>query len=141
MSVLPKLVNMWQKKVHVSSSMTKKDGQFSAFIGRWQPLHEGHKALFQQVLDAGGNVLIMIRDVQPDEKNPYTAAEVYVHISDFYTDLIKAGRVKVMKIPDVCSVDFGRGVGYDIVEWIPPAEIGEISATKIRESLRNERTS
>lgn len=46
-----------------------------------------------------------------------------------------------MKIPDVCSVDFGRGVGYDIVEWIPPAEIGEISATKIRESLKNERTS
>ncbi len=129
---------MWQKKVHVNSSMTKKEGQFSAFIGRWQPLHDGHKALFQQKLDEGGNVLIMIRDVQRDEKNPYTAAEVYVTISDFYTDLIKAGRVKVMKIPDVCSVDFGRGVGYDIVEWIPPAEIGEISATKIRESLKNE---
>lgn len=118
--------------------MTKKEGQFSAFIGRWQPLHDGHKALFQQVLDSGGNVLIMIRDVHPDEKNPYTAAEVYVNISDFYTDLIKAGRVKVMKIPDVCSVDFGRGVGYDIVEWIPPAEIGEISATKIRENMKNE---
>jgi len=129
---------MWQKKVHVNSSMTKKEGQFSAFIGRWQPLHDGHKALFQQVLDSGGNVLIMIRDVHPDEKNPYTAAEVYVNISDFYTDLIKAGRVKVMKIPDVCSVDFGRGVGYDIVEWIPPAEIGEISATKIRENMKNE---
>ena len=67
---------MWQKKVHVNSSMTKKEGQFSAFIGRWQPLHDGHKALFQQKLDEGGNVLIMIRDVQPDEKNPYTAAEV-----------------------------------------------------------------
>jgi len=127
---------MWEKKIHVKSSMTRKDGQFSAFIGRWQPLHDGHKALFQQVLDDGGNVLILIRDVQPDEKNPYTAAEVFVNISDFYTELIKAGRVKVMKMPDICSVDFGRGVGYDIVEWIPPAEIGEISATKIRESLK-----
>lgn len=129
---------MWQKKVHINSSMTKKDGQFSTFIGRWQPLHEGHKQLFQQVLDEGGNVLIMIRDIQPDEKNPYTAAEVYVTISDFYTNLIKAGRVKVMKIPDICSVDFGRGVGYDIVEWIPPAEIAEISATKVREQLKKE---
>jgi nicotinamide mononucleotide adenylyltransferase len=129
---------MWEKKVHISSSMTKKDGQFSAFIGRWQPLHEGHKQLFQQVLDAGGNVLIMIRDIKPDEKNPYTAAEVYVTISDFYTDLIKEGRVKVMKIPDICSVDFGRGVGYDIVEWLPPAEIAEISATKVREQLKQE---
>jgi nicotinamide mononucleotide adenylyltransferase len=116
--------------------MTRKEGQFSAFIGRWQPLHDGHKALFQQVLDDGGNVLILIRDVQPDDKNPYTASEVYVNISDFYAELIQAGRLKVMKMPDICSVDFGRGVGYDIVEWIPPAEIGEISATKIRESLK-----
>lgn len=127
---------MWHKKVHVKSSMTPKEGQFSAFVGRWQPLHEGHKQLFQQVLDEGGNVLIMIRDVQPDEKNPYTASEVYVTITDYYTDLIKLGRVKVMKIPDICSIEFGRGVGYDIVEWIPPAEIAEISATKIRESLK-----
>jgi cytidyltransferase-like protein len=118
--------------------MAKKEGRFSAFIGRWQPLHEGHKQLFQQVLDEGGNVLIMIRDIQPDEKNPYTAAEVYVTISDFYTDLIKAGRVKVMKIPDISSVDFGRGVGYDIVEWIPPTEVAEISATKVREQLKKE---
>jgi cytidyltransferase-like protein len=129
---------MWEKKVHVSSSMAKKEGRFSAFIGRWQPLHEGHKQLFQQVLDEGGNVLIMIRDIQPDEKNPYTAAEVYVTISDFYIDLIKAGRVKVMKIPDISSVDFGRGVGYDIVEWIPPSEVAEISATKVREQLKKE---
>jgi hypothetical protein len=41
-----------------------------------------------------------------------------------------------MKIPDIKAICFGRGVGYDIVEWIPPAEIAEISATKIRESLK-----
>jgi len=126
----------WSKIVHVKSAMIKKENQFSAFVGRFQPLHDGHKALFQQVLDDGGNVLIMIRDVEPDEKNPYTATEVFSNIHDFYSDLVQAGRVKIMKIPDICSVEFGRGVGYDIVEWIPPAEIGEISATKIRESLK-----
>jgi hypothetical protein len=29
-------------------------------------------------------------------------------------------------------------VGYDIIEHIPPTEIGEISATKIREELKKE---
>ena len=43
-----------------------------------------------------------------------------------------------MIIPDICSVEFGRGVGYDIIEHIPPTEVGEISATKIREQMRKE---
>jgi hypothetical protein len=42
----------------------------------------------------------------------------------------------VIIIPDICSVDFGRGVGYDVSEWIPPKEIAEISATKIRENAK-----
>ena len=37
----------------------------------------------------------------------------------------------------VCSVEFGRGVGYDIIEHVPPAQVGEISATKIREEMRH----
>jgi hypothetical protein len=53
-------------------------------------------------------------------------------------DLIEADRVKVMIIPDVESVNFGRGVGYDIIEHEPPTEVKEISATKIREQLRVE---
>lgn len=129
---------MWQKKVHVESSMPPKEGRFSLFIGRWQPLHEGHKALFQQVLDAGGRVCIAIRDVEADEKNPFNSSEVFANIYDQYLDLIMEGRVKVIKIPDISSVEFGRGVGYDIVEWIPPSEIAEISATKIREKMKND---
>ena len=124
---------MWEKKIHVASSMQPKKSQFSCFIGRWQILHEGHKQLFQQVLDIGGNVLIMIRDVEPDERNPLTATEVFSNLHDYYKDLIKEGRIKIIKIPDIDSINFGRGVGYDIVEWIPPQEIAEISATKIRE--------
>ena len=130
--------NNWEKQVHIHSSMERKKGQFSVFIGRWQPLHDGHKQLFQQVLDDGGNVLILIRDMPPNEKNPFTATQVHLNIFYFYLDFIKVGRVKVMTIPDICSVDFGRGVGYDIVEWIPPAEVANISATKVREQLRQE---
>jgi hypothetical protein len=52
--------------------------------------------------------------------------------------LVGQERVKVMVIPDIESVNFGRGVGYDIIEHIPPQEVGEISATKIREQLKEE---
>jgi hypothetical protein len=53
---------------------------------------------------------------------------------------VNSGKVKVIIIPDICSVEFGRGVGYDIIERIPPQEIAEISATKIREKLKNAST-
>ena len=125
----------WSKKVHVESSMERKKGQFSLFIGRWQPLHDGHKALFQQVLDEGGNVCIGIRDGEVNQKNPYSSIEVMGNIMNHYEDLINEGRVKVFILPDICSIEFGRGVGYDIIERIPPEEIGQISATKIRENL------
>jgi cytidyltransferase-like protein len=114
--------------------MERKKGQFSLFVGRWQPLHSGHKALFQQVLDEGGNVCIGIRDTEVDSKNPYTPLEVMRNIMNEYEQLIAEGRVRVMVLPDICSVEFGRGVGYDIIERIPPQEIAEISATKIREN-------
>jgi adenylylsulfate kinase len=130
--------NNWSKKVHVESSMPKKEGQWHLFIGRWQPLHDGHKQMFQQVLDEGGNVCIAIRDGEVDEKNPYTIVEVYKNIAKQYADNINLMKnVKVIIIPDVCSVNFGRGVGYDIVEHIPPTEVAQISATKIREQMKN----
>jgi len=125
----------WSKKIHVQSSLPAKEGQHAMFIGRWQPLHDGHKGLFQQAMDEGKHVLICIRDIAPDEKNPFTAQQVLENITSVYEN---EPRVKVMVIPDICSVEFGRGVGYDIIEHIPPTEIGEISATKIREQLRAE---
>ena len=125
----------WTKKVHVPSSLTRKERQHAMFIGRWQPLHDGHKGLFQQAMDEGKNVLICIRDIAPDEKNPFTAQQVLENITEFYQN---EPRVKVMVIPDICSIEFGRGVGYDIIEHVPPTAIGEISATKIREQMRKE---
>ena len=125
----------WSKKLHVGSSLPSKDGQFAMFVGRWQPLHLGHQELFKRAMDEGKNVLICIRDIQPDEKNPFTAEQVRENISNFYSE---EERVKVMVIPDICSIEFGRGVGYEIIEHIPPTEIKEISATKIRKQLRDE---
>ena len=61
--------------------------------------------------------------------------KTYVGVVEDNQDPKKEGRVKVMIVPDICSVEFGRGVGYDIIERIPPTEIAEISATKIREKL------
>ena len=130
----------WKKKVHVESSLNKKDGQFAMFVGRWQPLHKGHQELFKQAMNEGKNVLICIRDVEPDEKNPYTAEEVRNNIMNFYSQEVVDGKISVIIIPDICSIEFGRGVGYDIIEHIPPTEIGEISATKIREELKKEGT-
>jgi FAD synthase len=125
----------WTKKIHASSSMPSKEGRFALFIGRWQPLHEGHKALFDRVLSEGKNVCIAIRDIQPDEKNPFAPVDVQKNIEIEYSEMIKKGRVKVIIIPDISSVEFGRGVGYDVIEHIPPPEIADISATKIREQM------
>lgn len=110
--------------------------QYSMFVGRWQPLHKGHQWLFQQALDEGKNVLICIRDVEPDDRNPYSPAEVKENIEYYYRELIPEGRVKVIIIPDIESINYGRGVGYDIIEHVPPDDIFEISATKVREEYK-----
>ena len=128
----------WDKEIHVKSSLEPKDGQYAMFVGRWQPLHSAHQELFAQALGEGKNVLICIRDIAPDEKNPFSAEQVKENIEGYYKLMIEAGKVKVMIIPDICSIEFGRGVGYDIIEHIPPTKVGEISATKIREKMRQE---
>jgi adenylylsulfate kinase len=128
----------WEKIVHVKSSLESKPNQYAMFIGRWQPLHKGHQALFQEALNDGKNLLICIRDGEVNEKNPFTPEEVKRNIEDVYALLVNSGIMKVMIIPDIDSVNFGRGVGYDIIEHIPPTEIADVSATKIREEMRKE---
>ncbi len=129
------------QKIHVEGDPKLKNNpgkQYSMFIGRWQPWHDGHKWLIDQRLEEGKNVLICIRDVEPNEKNPFTAQEVEAQIKRELWKLIGNERVKVMVIPDIESVNFGRGVGYDIIEHIPPQEVSDISATKIREQMKQE---
>jgi|TARA_B100001245_G_C22873125_1_gene419860 cytidyltransferase-like protein len=105
------------------------------FIGRWQPWHNGHRWLIDQRLNEGKNVLICVREVSKDDKNPYDPVDVKENVEKELKDLIDSKRVKVIIIPDIESVNYGRGVGYDIIEHVPPSDIGEISATKIREEL------
>ena len=109
--------------------------KYSMFIGRWQPWHKGHRWLIDQRLNENKNVLICIREVSKDDKNPYNPQDVKENVEKELKELIDAQRVKVIIIPDIESVNYGRGVGYDIIEHIPPSDIGEISATKIREKL------
>jgi nicotinamide mononucleotide adenylyltransferase len=105
------------------------------FIGRWQPWHKGHRWLIDQRLNENKNVLICIREVSKDDKNPYDPVDVRNNVEKELKELIDAQRVKVIIIPDIESVNYGRGVGYDIIEHVPPSDIGKISATKIREEL------
>ncbi len=131
----------WTKITHVKSSLEAKSNQYAMFIGRWQPLHDGHRELFNQALNEGKNVCIAIRDVATDFNNPYTAAQVFMNLTKEFSSFIKQNRMKIVVIPDISSVEFGRGVGYDIIEHIPPTEIAEISATKIREQIRQKELS
>lgn len=129
------------KKIHVEGDLKLKitgGKQYSMVVGRFQPFHDGHKWLVNQCLEDGKNVLIVIRDIIPDEKNPFEASEVKNNIMKELWKLIGEERVKVIVIPDIESINFGRGVGYDIIEHIPPQEVSDISATKIRKQLKQE---
>ena len=106
------------------------------FIGRWQPLHPGHKWLFNQKLDKNIPILIAVRDTPVNGSNPFPTEEVISNLEKEYNKEVKSGMVKVIPIPDIESVNYGRGVGYEINEFEPPKDIGNISATKIRKNLK-----
>lgn len=61
---------------HVYNKNKPQNGPYSLFIGRWQPPHVGHMYLFNEALKNGKKVLIAIRDIQPDDKNPLYAIDV-----------------------------------------------------------------
>jgi len=82
--------------------------------------------------------LLCIRDVPVDERNPWTAQEILINLSVELKDLVESGKLSIMKIPNIESINIGRGVGYDVIEHIPPVEIHDISATKIREQMKTE---
>ena len=125
----------WEKKNHGGEPTKNKDKKYAIFVGRYQPYHYGHINLIQQKLDEGIPALIMVRDIEPDEKNPFTTEQTVSMIEKYHKD--KGDDVKVMIIPDIESVNYGRGVGYEINEYTPTEEIGYISATTIRDSIKN----
>ena len=112
--------------------------KYSLFIGRWQPWHDGHQWLIDQRLNEGKNVCIAIRDVEPDENQPWTAQQIKDNLKIRFFSEITEGKIQVIIVPDIESVNYGRGVGYDIIEHTPPQDVKEISATKIREQMRKD---
>ena len=85
------------EKIHIEGDPKLKNNpgkQFSMFIGRWQPWHDGHRWLIDQRLEQGKNVLICIRDIQPDEKNPFTTEQTVEMIEKYHN--AKGDDVKVM---------------------------------------------
>ena len=112
--------------------------KYSLFIGRWQPWHDGHQWLIDQRLNEGKNVCIAIRDVKPDENQPWTPQQIKDNLKIRFFNEITEGKIQVIIIPDIESVNYGRGVGYEIIEHVPPTDIKEISATKIRQELREQ---
>ena len=108
------------------------------FIGRWQPLHDGNRWLFAQKLEADEPILIAVRDTPVSDSDPFTTAEVITSLEEEYAEEVASGMVKVISIPDISSVNYGRGVGYEINEFVPPEDVSSISATEIRKSLKKE---
>lgn len=122
-------------------------------LGRWQPWHAGHTALFKQALLETGQVCIMIRDVggivgqdagagrtAKQNDNPFSFEEVKVNISHA---LQKEGftynqEYIVMLVPNIVDISYGRGVGYTFTQHDLGEEIHAISATDIREKLRQQ---
>ena len=108
--------------------------RYSMVIGRFQPFHDGHKWLIEQRLKLGKKVCIAVMDVHETEpnKNPYKTEDVILNIETKLQNEVLTGSVKVISIPPIESVNYGRTVGYEVIEHIPPEEIKKISATKIR---------
>ena len=126
----------WTKINYGGVPTTNEDKKYAIFVGRFQPYHHGHIALIRQKLDEGVPALILIRDIEPDAKNPFTTQETALMITKYHK--AKGDDVHVMIIPDIESVNFGRGVGYEVNEFDPPKNIGWISATNIRESIKKD---
>jgi nicotinamide mononucleotide adenylyltransferase len=122
-------------------------------LGRWQPWHDGHTALFKKALMETGQVCIMIRDVggivgrdagggrtAAQDDNPFDSVEVRRNMvsalgKEGFTYLVD---YIIIEVPNIVDISYGRGVGYTFTQHDLGEEIHSISATKIRTQLRAE---
>lgn len=100
-------------------------------LGRFQPWHEGHQALFERAHAKTGQVYLMVRDMPVDKNNPYTAEAVVQNL------LLKLARyaatTRIQIVPNITHITYGRKVGYTIEQEHFDEVTENISATKIRE--------
>ena len=115
-------------------------------LGRWQPWHQGHQELFKRCVAKTGQVIIQVRDVQGSsggngqEDNPFEWETVCKNIEEGLSrDGFKKGvDYEIMLVPNIVNISYGRGVGYVFEEEFFEDSITSISATKIREKLRQD---
>ena len=55
-----------------------------------------------------------------------------MQVFELFPDEVNVGTIDFVEMPDIESINYGRDVGYDIIEHEPPEDIREISGTKIR---------
>jgi len=109
--------------------MSKK---YAMYVGRWQNWHKGHEWLINQQLQKGKNVWVAIRNVETDENNPKTAQQVMMDLAEESFFKENSHRINISIIPDIESINYGRGVGYDVIYHEPPEDVAKISGTSIR---------
>jgi len=106
--------------------------KYSLFIGKWQPWHDGHTWLIEERLKLGKNILIGIREIE----NPkYSLSDIKLKVFRLFPNEVNIGTIDFIELPDIESINYGRDVGYDIIEHKPPNDIKEISGTKIRKEI------
>jgi phosphopantetheine adenylyltransferase len=106
-------------------------------LGRWQPWHEGHRALFDRAIVKTGQVVIQIRDCQGWQgSNPFAIDQVKNYIKRDLDPLYQ-GQYEIQVVPNIVEIVYGRDVGYKINKIELTDEIHQISATKIREEMKN----
>jgi len=109
-------------------------------LGRWQPWHAGHTALFKKALATTGQVSIIVRDTEDGGDNPFNYEEVIKNIKE---GLNQEGfkyedKYNIIVVPNITDISYGRGVGYTFTEHDLGASIHNISGTEIRKKLREE---
>ena len=122
-------------------------------LGRWQPWHDGHTALFKKALTITGQVCIMVRDVgfivgkdagagrtMVQDDNPFGEIQVIENIENaLKKEGYENGReYLILCVPNIVDISYGRGVGYTFTEHDLGETVHNISATKIRAQMRKE---
>ena len=113
-------------------------------LGRWQPWHDGHQALFKQCIKKTGQVIIQVRDVygvsegEKQSDNPFDWNTVCKNIEEGLTKdgFKKSVDYEIMLVPNIVNITYGRGVGYILEEEVFDKDTHAISATRIRKQLR-----
>jgi hypothetical protein len=104
-------------------------------LGRYQPWHAGHRALFERAISKTGQVVIMIRDCQGwNGSNPFAANQVKEFIKRDLDPLYQ-GQYEIMLVPNIVNITYGRDVGYKIEQEVFDEQIHSISSTKIRQEM------